>query len=659
MLNLFSLPRWVSLGLVFVLSTPLAAQHLERVSYNHPGLVVDLGVGLWAWPLPMDYDGDGDFDLVVSCPDKPSNGTYFFENPGGSDKMPVFKKGVKIGHGLTNVQVSYLKEGTPLVMTPGVLHKHFREKQYSEPIKLGLPIRPQGVKISRTRASQWKLTDLDSDGKQDVVYGLGIWDDYGWDDGYTSEGTWKRGPLHGYLYWHRNTGTNENPHYEAAQQLMTKSGPLDVFGMPSPNVGDFDNDGDLDILCGEFTDGFTYFENKDFQGTVKFEAGRKLPIQMELCMIVPTAIDWDADGDLDLIVGEEDGRVAFLEHTGKMKAGVPQFIHRGHFQQKADDVKFGALVTPVSFDWDNDGDEDLICGNTAGFIGFIENMGGNPPKWNRPVRLKADGKTIRFMAGKNGSIQGPCERKWGYTTLSVADWNHDELPDLIVNSIWGKIEWYQNIGTKAEPKLRSAQFVQVDWKNEPPRPAWTFWKPAPNMLATQWRTTPLVIDWNRDGLNDLISLDQEGYLSFYERMKQPVSETKGFRYPLKPGRRIFFGVGPSIYNASHGVVSNKEGLLRLNDGKNGRSGRRKLCLVDWDRDGRWDLLVNSRQNVNLLRNKQQTAEAVIFEDLGALDDRQIGAHSTSPTVVDWNKDGKPELLVGAEDGYLYYQPPKE
>jgi hypothetical protein len=46
------------------------------------GPVVDLGVGLWAWPLPMDYDHDGDLDLVVSCPDVPSRGTYLFENPG-------------------------------------------------------------------------------------------------------------------------------------------------------------------------------------------------------------------------------------------------------------------------------------------------------------------------------------------------------------------------------------------------------------------------------------------------------------------------------------------------------------------------------------------------------------------------------------------------
>ncbi|MDA0285187.1 MAG: hypothetical protein O3B86_17700, partial [Planctomycetota bacterium] len=56
----------------FVVVVPLsftnAADELQPLKYNNPGLVVDLGVGLWAWPLPMDYDGDGDLDLVVSCP---------------------------------------------------------------------------------------------------------------------------------------------------------------------------------------------------------------------------------------------------------------------------------------------------------------------------------------------------------------------------------------------------------------------------------------------------------------------------------------------------------------------------------------------------------------------------------------------------------------
>lgn len=32
------------------------SQPLERLSYNLPGLLTDLGVRLWAWPLPMDYN---------------------------------------------------------------------------------------------------------------------------------------------------------------------------------------------------------------------------------------------------------------------------------------------------------------------------------------------------------------------------------------------------------------------------------------------------------------------------------------------------------------------------------------------------------------------------------------------------------------------------
>ena len=40
------------------------------------------------------------------------------------------------------------------------------------------------------------------------------------------------------------------------------------------------------------------------------------------------------------------------------------------------EVKFGALCTPVGVDWDGDGDFDIISGNTAGYIGFIENLSG-------------------------------------------------------------------------------------------------------------------------------------------------------------------------------------------------------------------------------------------------------------------------------------------
>jgi hypothetical protein len=435
--------------------------------------------------------------------------------------------------------------------------------------------------------------------------------------------------------------------------VIAGSKPVDVYGMPSPNFADFDGDGDLDLICGDFVDSFTWFENVGTRSDPEYAAGRKLacdgkPLKMDLCMIVPVSLDWDKDGDVDLIVGQEDGRVAFVENTGTLEDGMPRFLAPKFFRQQADDVKFGALVTPYSFDWDSDGDEDLICGNTAGYVGFIENLdGGDPPKWAEPVRLKADGRIIRIMAGPHGSIQGPCEAKWGYTTLNVADWNHDGLPDIVVNSIWGKVLWYENVGTRRKPSLTATKPIEVEWTGKPPKPAWNWWEPEGNALATQWRTTPAVIDYDEDGLNDLVMLDYEGYLTLFRRAK------KGRKLVLLPGSRIFTCENRSAFDSIHRPKNKTGGVLRLNDGSAGKSGRRKFCFVDWDLDGGLDILVNSR-NVSFLQQIGQVTGRHLFYDRGMVDDRILAGHTTSPTAVDWDKNGVPDLLVGAEDGFFYY-----
>ncbi|MGB2865742.1 MAG: VCBS repeat-containing protein [Sedimentisphaerales bacterium] len=627
------------LAILLASVTSTGSDAFERVKYNNPGLVVDLGVGLWVWPLPMDYDSDGDFDMVVCCPDKPYNGTYFFENTGGNIKMPVFRPAVKVGAGHSNIRPSYI-DGKVRLLLPGREIEGFREpeNQFKKTRGIYSSTNVHNSK-GRVRANQWQYCDYEGDGDLDLIVGVGDWDDYGWDNAFDNQGRWTHGPLHGYVYLIRNTGTTGDPQYDKAEKISAAGQALDVYGMPSPNFADFDGDGDLDLICGEFVDKFTWFENIGTRARPKYAAGRYLtytgkPLKMDLCMIVPVALDWDRDGDIDLVVGQEDGRVALVENTGRVIDGMPQFLPPKFFQQQADMLKFGALVTPCSFDWDNDGDEDLICGNTAGYLGFIENLdGGNPPRWAAPVYLKADGEIIRIMAGPNGSIQGPCEAKWGYTTLNIADWNHDGLPDIVVNSIWGKVLWYKNIGTRQKPQLSPAQPIEVEWPGKSPSPAWTWWEPKGKNLATQWRTTPVVIDYDKDGLNDLVMLDSEGYLALFTRAK------RNEQLILLPGERIF--------------TNKMGGLLRMNDGSAGKSGRRKFCFADWDLDGRLDLLVNSR-NINFLRNVSADDNAHVFIDQGLVSDRTLAGHTTSPTIVDWNKDGIPDLLVGAEDGFFYY-----
>ncbi|MGC9353555.1 MAG: hypothetical protein ACP5D9_06940, partial [Mariniphaga sp.] len=170
----------------------------EPVKYNHSGLVVDLGVGLWAWPLPMDYDNDGDMDLLVSCPDTPFNGTYFFENTSGNaEQMPVFAPPKKIEKGIKNLQVSYVNS-EPRVLGRGVEYENFIEQGFSQPTD-SFPIEEIEKEFKKIRFSQWNYVDYDGDGDQDLIAGISDWGDYGWDNAFDEQGNWINGPLHGYV----------------------------------------------------------------------------------------------------------------------------------------------------------------------------------------------------------------------------------------------------------------------------------------------------------------------------------------------------------------------------------------------------------------------------------------------------------------------------
>ena len=417
---------------------------LRALPYNNPGLKVDLGVGLWAWPMPMDYDGDGDLDLLVACPDKPSNGVYFFENPSqdAKQKTPVFKPGVRIGKAGHNMQVSYV-DGKPRILWQGAEYPRNEESGTFNFDKSSSIYPRSNVHENKVRGNMWRYVDFDGDGDQDLAVGTGDWTDYGWDHAYDAAGRWRNGPLHGNVYIILNEGSDDAPDYSSnPTRLRAGGGDIDVYGWPSPNFADFDGDGDLDLLCGEFLDGFTYFENIGSRTGPNYAAGQKLindqgdPLVMHLQMITPTAIDWDDDGDLDLIVGDEDGRVALVENIGKLRENAPVFRSPVYLQQEADTLKFGALATPFAHDWDGDGDQDILCGNTAGNIGYFENLGPGAnglPKWSAPSLIEVRGKQgdagneaslvpFRVMAGPSGSIQGPCEAKWDTQRCPLPIW---------------------------------------------------------------------------------------------------------------------------------------------------------------------------------------------------------------------------------------------
>jgi WD40 repeat protein len=94
-------------------------------------------------------------------------------------------------------------------------------------------------------------------------------------------------------------------------------------------------------------------------------------------------------------------------------------------------------------------------------------------------------------------------------------------------------------------------------------------------------------------------------------------------------------------------------FLRLAAGRAGSSGRRKVELVDWDGDGDLDLISDSSDGPVFYENIGSHRKPVM-SDRGLILKTKFQGHNATPNAADWNGDGKPDLIVGAEDGFFYY-----
>jgi hypothetical protein len=157
-----------------------------------------------------------------------------------------------------------------------------------------LPL-PANIHPNKVRANMWKYADFDGDGRTDLIIGVGDWTDYGWDNAYNEKGEWIKGPLRGFVYVVRNEGSNDQPKYAKPAKVIAGGKDLEVYGWPSPNLADFDGDGDLDLLCGEFLDGFTYFENIGSRTEPRYASGRRLTLPADITTGARAAA-WKATG---------------------------------------------------------------------------------------------------------------------------------------------------------------------------------------------------------------------------------------------------------------------------------------------------------------------------------------------------------------------------
>jgi hypothetical protein len=145
----------------------------------------------------------------------------------------------------------------------------------------------------------------------------------------------------------------------------------------------------------------------------------------------PFAVDWDGDNDLDLVVGNFTGTFYLFKGEGKGRfLPVPEQLKAGDHPLKIE----GHHSDPFVVDWDGDGDLDLLSGSSDGGVQLAANSAGP----GKPPELKAfrsliprgpqvaDGQLLR-----DEDLKGPVSS----TRIWVDDINADGKLDLLVGDL--------------------------------------------------------------------------------------------------------------------------------------------------------------------------------------------------------------------------------
>lgn len=153
---------------------------------------------------------------------------------------------------------------------------------------------------------------------------------------------------------------------------------------------DWDHDGDMDLILGDYWDGGLFLCLNEGSATdMKFASTNQVikvggePIVFEGGMGAPRVADWDGDGLFDIVMGTIRGQVVLLRNAGSQ--GKPDFPEMttlvealpgdsGSKQIKRVLAEDGSPVAPGSsfhievVDYDRDGDLDLLVGGRSEWL---------------------------------------------------------------------------------------------------------------------------------------------------------------------------------------------------------------------------------------------------------------------------------------------------
>ncbi|MGE3966395.1 MAG: FG-GAP repeat domain-containing protein [Planctomycetota bacterium] len=211
---------------------------------------------------------------------------------------------------------------------------------------------------------------------------------------------------------------------------------------------DLDADGRRDVLSGSYMPGHIYWFRNEGEGRY---VSRRLvdvgdrPIHAGDSSVEPDenkpdldglaaavwAVDWDADGDLDLLVGNIVGRVVLIRNEGDAK--TPRFGTAREPLKAGDEViEVHSDAGPTMADWDGDGKVDLLVGGGDGGLRFYRNLAERGFRFAAAVDLIAPSASNEADEAEPAEKSGEPKRPGTRLKPHVVDWNLDGKLDLLV-----------------------------------------------------------------------------------------------------------------------------------------------------------------------------------------------------------------------------------
>jgi hypothetical protein len=160
----------------------------------------------------------------------------------------------------------------------------------------------------------------------------------------------------------------------------------------------------------------------------RYEATGDAQLATTGCATHVQAVDWNGDGVLDLLVGSIRGWIYLIPNEGTTKEwsfGEPRKLKAG-----GSEIQLSGDACPFCVDWDGDGDIDLLCGEDSGRAVLFENIGSaKQPVLAKPVELLPAGVMNYGNEVPEDVVRG------GRSKVCAVDWNGDRLMDLLIGDI--------------------------------------------------------------------------------------------------------------------------------------------------------------------------------------------------------------------------------